>query len=276
MYPFIEIFPGVVVYIFGVFLIISFFAFFWMLDKLWARYNFDSSMFKKNIFWYILSVLIFSRIFYVLSNWNYLKYIDDIKEFFIMPDYNLSLFGAMFWFLLILFINLKLRKEKLLKYIDGIVLSFLFMLVIAFIWALLWWQVYWKETNFWFEIFYKNSFTTVPIQWPIFPLAIFYSLLFFIEFVVLYILSIFIKFRWFIWYIWLIVFWIIVLILEFFSWKQLDSILSFVLNLEILSFMNFNINQIYAIIIIIVSFYRLYIISKLSSIDTSVSIENNT
>jgi len=72
----------------------------------------------------------FSRLFYVISKWNDLKYIKTASEFFVTTDYNFSLFGLIFGFLLVLFINLKLRREKLVKYIDSIVLAFLLVLSI--------------------------------------------------------------------------------------------------------------------------------------------------
>jgi amino acid permease len=66
---------------------------------------------------------------------------------------------------------------------------------------------------------YNHPFTSVPFQVPIFPLAIVYSILFFILFCVLYILSMFIKVKWLLWYIGLASFSCIVLIFEFFSGK---------------------------------------------------------
>jgi hypothetical protein len=177
-----------------------------------------------------------------------------------MSDYNFSLFWAMFWFFIVFIINLKLRKEKIEKYIDWLVLSFLFILIIGFIGAFLWGQVYWKETSFWIEVMYTHPFTSIPYQSPIFPLAILYSLLFFIEFSALYILSMFIKIRWFIGYIGLLIFSIIIIVWESFSGKYDIFKVSIGLNFS----------QILAIFLIIYSFYKLYYISKISSKDTTV------
>jgi len=264
MYPFFELFPdssfSIIIYTFGLWLLVSFFAFFAMLKKLSSKYSYDISIFVNNILWYFISVFFFSRLFYVISKWNDLKYINNPAEFFIMSDYNFSLFWAMFWFFIVFLINLKLRKEKIEKYIDWLVLSFLFILIIGFIWAFFGWQVYWKETNFWIELMYNHPFTPIPYQSPIFPLAIMYSVLFFIEFSVLYMLSMFIKIRWFIGYTGLLVFSIIIIIGESFSGKYDIFKVS----------IWFSFSQILAVILIIYSFYKLYYISKISSKDTTV------
>jgi len=260
MYPFFEPFSWIIIYTFGLWLLFCFFAFFAMLKKLSSRYNYDVSIFVNNILWYFISVFFFSRLFYVISKWNDLKYINNPVEFFIMSDYNFSLFWAIFGFMVVLFINLKLRKEKLEKYIDGLVLSFLFILIFGFIWAFFWWQVYWKETNFWIEVLYTHPFSPVPYESPIFPLAIVYAIVFFIEFSVLYILSMFIKIRGFIGYVWLLIFWILIFFLDFFSGKY-DI---FKVSLGV------NLSQILAIFLIIFSFYKLYYISKIHSKDTTV------
>lgn len=274
MYPFFEPFSNILIYTFWLSLTVSFFVFFWMLKKLWERYNYDLTLFKKNIIWYFISIFIFSRLFYVFIHWSDLKHIDQLSEFFIMTEYNFSLFWAIFWFFIVLFINLKFRKEKLVKYIDWLVLSFLFILLIWYIWALLWGQVYWKETSYWIEIIYRHPYTYVPYIWPVFPLPIVYALAFFVEFSFLYILSIFIKVRWFIWYIWLMLFSIIILIFEFFSWKPEDIIGLLLLKMWS-NYIDFNMNQIFAILLFIFAFYKLYIVAKIAWKDTTVLIDKS-
>ena len=248
--PFFEIYDGFFIYTFWLTLTVCFFLFLWMLKKLSFRYNYDFSFFTKNILWYFLSVFIFSRLFFVISSWRDLAHIRDPFQFFITSDYNFSLLWAVFWFFLILVINLKIKKESLLKYIDSVVLSFLFILFIWYMWALLWWQVYGRETSIWIEILYTHPFTKVPYEVAIFPLPIIYSIVFFLEFSVFYILSMYISLKWFIGYLWLIVFSSTLLILEFFSWKY-DAFKY-----------NFNFTQILSIIIIVISSYFLYKIIK--------------
>ena len=234
-----------------------------MLKKLTSKYSFDMAIFMNNILWYFISVFVFSRLFYVISKWSDLKYIENASEFFVATDYDFSLFWAIFWFFIVFFINLKLRREKLVKYIDWIVLSFLLVLSIGFIWALFWGQVYWISTNLWIEIVYNSPFAPIAST-PVFPLAIVYFILFFIEFAVLYILSMYIKVKWFIGHIWLIVFWLIILIFENFSGKH--DVFNNLLFL--------NMNQFMAIWIMIFSFYRLYILSKISWQDTTIIIDH--
>lgn len=242
MFPFFTLSDTFIVYTFWLTLTVVFFLFLWMLKKLSVRFGFDFFLFRQNIIWFFLSVFVFSRLFYVVFKWNDLKYIKDPVEFFIMSDYNFSLFWAIFWFFLILFINVKLNKESILKYLDWVVLSFFFVLVIWYIWSFLWGQVYWRETHFWIELLYTNPFTPVPFQVPVFPLPIVYSILFFILFSTLYILSLYIHVRWFLWYVGLIAFSSIILIFEFFSWK-----------FDILRlFLPINLNQIFAIALLII------------------------
>lgn len=262
MYPFFNFF-WYPIYTFWIVLLICFVVLYFILWRLKIKYSFDIGIFTNNILWYFLSIFFFSRLFYVISRWNDLKYIANAGEFFVTTDYNFSLFGALLGFFIVFFINLRLRREKLVKYIDSIVLSFLLVLSIWYIWALLWWQVYWKPTNLWIEIVYNNPFAPVSST-PIFPLPLIYFLLFFIEFAVLYILSMYIKVRWFIGHIWLIIFALIILIFENFSWKH-----------DIFNSLFFlNMNQIISIWIMIYSFHRLYVLSHISAQDTTLIIDH--
>lgn len=242
-----------IIYTFWLTISICFLLFIWMLKKQSIKLWFDYIIFKKNILWYFLSVFIFSRLFYVIWKWQDLKYISNPIEFFIMSDYNFSLAWAIFWFFIVLFITIKIRKEKLINFLDWIIISFLFVLFIWFIWALFWWQVYWKETFYWIEILYNHPFTPIPYQVAIFPLPIVYSILFFILFSISYISSMYINIKWLIWYIWLISIWAIFIIFEYFSWKY-DI---FKDNLWI------NLIQTFSIFLIILSIHWLYKISKI-------------
>ena len=257
MFPFFEIYEGFLIYTFWLTLTFCFFLFIWMLKKLSFKYSYDLSFFTKNIVWYFISVFIFSRLFFVISKWSDLVHIRDPFQFFITSDYNFSLIWAIFWFFLVLIINLKLKKEKLEKYIDGVMLSFFFVLFIWYLWALLGWQVYGRETTIWIEILYTHPFTKVPYEVAIFPLPVIYSIVFFIEFSIFYIISMYLGIRWFIGYLWLIVFSSTILVLEFFSWKY-DV---FKDNLS------FNFTQALSIIIIAVSSYFLYKIVNNNDID---------
>ncbi|MDP2090398.1 MAG: prolipoprotein diacylglyceryl transferase [Candidatus Gracilibacteria bacterium] len=190
-----------------------------MLKKLSIKFGFDYVIFKKNILWYFLSVFFFSRLFYVLGKWHDLKYIKNTYEFFIMNDYNFSLAGAIIGFFLVMYITIRIRKEKLDNFIDGLTISLLFILSIGFIGAFLGGQVYGRETSIGIEILYTHPFTPIPFQVPIFPLPIIYSILFFILFSLSYISSMYIHIKGLIGYVGLVSMASLFLIFEFFSGK---------------------------------------------------------
>jgi hypothetical protein len=219
MFPFFELFSWIFIYTFWLSLTICFFLFLWMLKRLCHRFGINETFFFNRILWYFLSVFIFSRLFYVISRWNDFIFIKEPLQFFLMNDYNFSLIWAIFWYFLVLFITTILHSLRAWKYVDASVLSFLFVWVIWYVWAFLWWQVYGKETNFWIEVLYTNSFSPVPYEVPVFPLALVYAFICFILFSGLYMVWMFIKVRWIVWYAWVVLFSCSLLILESFSWK---------------------------------------------------------
>lgn len=250
MFPLFEPINWFIIYTFWLTITICFFLFLWMLKKLSLKLWFDYLIFKKNILWFFLGVFFFSRLFYVIWKWYDLKYIKNPLEFFIMSDYNFSLVWTIIWFFIVFYILIKIRKEKLNNFIDWITISLFFILSIGFIWSLLGWQVYGRETLFGIEVLYTHPFTPVPFQVPVFPLPIVYSILFFIMFSVAYISSMYVHVKWIIGYIWLIVMSSILLIFEFFSWKYdifKDSIW-------------INLTQTFSIFLIIFCSYRLFLI----------------
>lgn len=252
MYPFFEIFSWVYIYTFWVTLTICFFLFIRMMKKLCHKFWINNSFFINRIFWYFISIFIFSRLFYVIWRWNDFKFIKEPLEFFIMNDYNFSLSWAIFGYMLVLFISIMLHSLRSWKYVDVSVLSFLFSWILWYIWAFFWGQVYWKETNFWIEILYTSPFSPVPYEVPIFPLPLVYSWVFFVMFSILYVMAMFINVRWIIWYIWIIMFSWVFLFLENFNWKYDFFKTEFWINL----------NQICSIFLIFLWFYWLYRIYK--------------
>lgn len=170
-----------------------------------------------------------------------MKFIQNPFEFFIMREYNFSLFWAIFGFLLVLFILVKLEKSSIKKYLDGVILSFLFIMVIGYIGAFFGGQVYGRETNFGIEMVYSNPYSIVPFQVPIFPLALAYTVGSFLIFSAMYILSLFIHVKGYIGYLWVILFSAMILIGETFSGKQ-----------DILSvYSEINLPQIYAVLMVV-------------------------
>jgi len=257
LYPFIEIF-WIQIYAFGVTLSICFFLFLYFLKKLSSRFGYSFSFFSQNIIWFFLSVFLFSRIFYVIGRWNDLKYtFGDAFQFFIMNDYNFSLFWGIFGFFLVTYILTRFEKISVKKYIDGIVLSFLFVLPLGYLGSLLGWQVYGRDTNFGIEILYTHPFTQVPFEVPIFPLPVFYAVFSLLIFVGMYSLSLVTFPKGFIGYLGMILFSCMILIGEFFSGK-----------FDILSVaFNFHLTQFFAIILIILCGLQLYNIYRFWSQD---------
>lgn len=177
-----------------------------------------------------------------------MKFIKNPFQFFIMSEYNFSLFGAIFWFWLVLYILTRLERSSITRYIDGVVLSFLGILIVWYIGALFGGQVYGRETMFGIEMVYTNAFTPVPYQVPVFPLPIVYAILSFGIFSAMYIVSLFIHIKWYVWYLGLLLFSAMILIWEFFSGKH-----------DILSVETaFNLPQVFALILAIWSGYQFF------------------
>lgn len=263
MYPYIEIF-WVFIYTFGLTLCVCFFLFLWNLKRLAKRFGYSFSFFSQNILWYFLSVFFFSRLFYVVSRWSDMKFIKNPFEFFIMNDFNFSLFGAIFGFLLTTYILTRAEKSSMKRYIDGIVLSFLFIITLGYFWALFGGQVYGKETMYGIEISYQHHSANVPFQVPIFPLPILYSLLSFLLFSWMYILSLFVHVRGFVGYLGIVIFSALVIILESFSGKQ-----------DILSVTSiFNLPQVFALILASWAGYKFYEIFSTESGGNDIHSEN--
>jgi len=186
VFPFIQLPGGIEIYTFGVFLSMCFFLFLFMLKKTSTKFDFSFNFFMRDIVWYFLSVFLFARIFYVISNWSSLKYLQNPLEFFLMSDYHFSIFGAIFGFMIVLYINLRLHKKKIEDFIDGVFLAFIAAAGLGFIGALFGGQVYGLETNFGIEVSYNHPFTPVPYKVPIFPLPIIYALVSFVIFSIFY------------------------------------------------------------------------------------------
>lgn len=253
MYPSIE-FLWATIYTFWICVTVCYFMFAWMLYRMSKRLDYDFSIFKDNILIFSISVLFFSRLFYILANFNKWNWLWNIKYFLAPTDYSFLLMWAIFWFFLVLFFILKKRKESLDKYIYWIALSFTFILPLWFIWGLLGGQIYGMDTNFWIEFAYG----TIPYAWPVFPLAIVYAILFFLLFSGLYIANMYIKEKNILWYLWFMIFACLIFIFDFLNWKA-DSFKTLFYDLTkdwSINFLNFS--QICALVIIYFWAERIY------------------
>jgi len=136
MYPTFEIF-GIPVYTFGISLTICFFLFIWMLKKLCGRFGINATFFFNRLLWYFLSVVIFARIFYLIGHWDDFAFMDSLKHFLLINNYQLSLIGAFFGYFVVLFSSIVYYNLRSGKYMDASVLSFLFTSVVGYIGAFL-------------------------------------------------------------------------------------------------------------------------------------------
>lgn len=185
MYPQIEFF-GLTVYTFGIALSVSFLLFFGMLYKLSGKFGINTNFFIGNALPLFLSSFIFSRLFFLLSEWRDVVS-DGLLRFFLTSDYNFSLAGGAFGFFLVLIYRLKKHKLPLGKYLDAVILAFLFAGIVGYLGAFIGGQIYGKPTNLPFGITYSDPETANPYTSPVVPLALIYAFFSFVIFVVLYI-----------------------------------------------------------------------------------------
>ncbi len=265
MYPVIEIY-WVQIFVFWITLTLSFFIFLWILRKLSKKLDISFSFFQNRIIYFFISTIFFSRIFYFIAHYeSEMSYINSIWDFLLPDNYNFSLYWAIFWFLLVLFTSLKKAKIDYRPFLDISVISLFFVLVFWYIWALFWWEVIWKPTDFWVELHYNSSFSPISPDVAVFPLALVYSFLYFIVFSVFYSLNLFTKTKWLLWILWLMVLAWIILSLDSFNYFRDDFV-----NLVWLSF-----NQILSIIILIVCFIFLFFVDKKDKKRKKTSLEEN-
>ncbi len=90
MYPPIELPLGIPVYTFGIALSVSFLLFFGMLYKLSGKFGINTNFFIGNAFALFLSSFVFSRLFFLLSEWRDVIS-DGFLRFFLTSDYHFSL-----------------------------------------------------------------------------------------------------------------------------------------------------------------------------------------
>lgn len=259
MFPFFQI-GSIEVYMFWLFLSICFFVFIFMLKKTSEKFHFSYDFFSKDILWYFFSVFLFARLFYVISNWGSIAFINNPFELFLMSDYNFSLFGAIFGFMLVLYFKLKWQNKKLEEYIDGVFLAFIITASVWYVGALLGGQVYGTDTNLGIEISYNHSFTPVPYKVPIFPLPIVYALISFVIFSVFYTSHIFTEKKGLIGYLGFIVFACMILIWDTLSGKY-DPLHSFI---------GVHFSQVFALILILICAHRLRLLIRQQSADANI------
>lgn len=253
MYPQIELF-SITIYTFGLSLSIAFVLFFFMLYKLSLKFGINANFFLGNVLWFFLSIFVFSRAFYIMAEWQDFHFLlsQGILKFLLMSDYNFSLMGGIFGFMVVLFFQLKRFNFSSRKYIDAIVLSFFFAAIIGFIGAFFGGQIYGRPTDSFIGIINNNSVSNTPYTSPIFPLALLYSGASFLLFFCLYLIRKFTKIEGLVGYLGMVFFSILLFVAEFYSGGT-DIIRTYVL---------LNLNQLGSILLLGMGLYGLYNIYK--------------
>lgn len=186
MYPFIA-FGNIRIYIFWIFLLLAWIVFFACLHIFSQKKGIARPIFE-NMMTFTLSIFFFSRLFHILSDWRDSKFtfwdfftgnsslFEFLKNFFITPDFDLSLAGGIIGFCLVFFILIIQRNHKkyFQKYIDIIVPSFLLAAFLVYLGSIFGWQVFGIPSNSFFTLDYttKNS----SLQAVLFALPVFYLL----------------------------------------------------------------------------------------------------
>jgi phosphatidylglycerol:prolipoprotein diacylglycerol transferase len=134
-----------------------------------------------------------------------------------MSDYNFSLMGGILGFMIVLLFQLKKFKISARKYIDAIVLAFLFASIVGFIGAFFGGQIYGRPTDSFMGIAATNDNSNTPYTSPMFPLALLYSSVSFILFFCLYLVRKFTKIEGLVGYIGVLLFSIILFSAEFYT-----------------------------------------------------------
>ncbi|MCS6956675.1 MAG: prolipoprotein diacylglyceryl transferase [Patescibacteria group bacterium] len=128
MLPILFTIGPIKIYTFGVFLVLGFF---WSLFILWKNIRLTSYKEEEvfdGVFLSIFFGLFFSRLFYVILNFN--KFGFDFLKFILINGYpGLSLYGFLFGFFVYLWLFLRLRKIKFLEMVDYLIPSFFIILI---------------------------------------------------------------------------------------------------------------------------------------------------
>ena len=223
MFPFFTLpFTEIRIYTFGLGLVIAFACLSYMIAKMCKKSWLNSNFFIGNALLFVFSTFFFSRLIFVIAEWRDYKYLveDRLLNFFIMTDYNMSFVGGVLWFFLALSYKLYRYQQPKEKYLDVLVLSFLFSAIVGYIAAFLGGQIYGTPTNLPIGIVYRWDASNIPYTSAIIPLALFYSLGSFILFSALYILKEALKIPGFIGYMGIGIFSILLFCGEFFSGNE--------------------------------------------------------
>ncbi len=184
MYPNITITDSFSIYTFGVFILIAWSLFFYLLHSFSLKKGIVQHVFI-DIFSFILIPFFSGRLFHILAEWREEKFIFmDLIEgnwFFrflwrllLTENYNLSFTWCVIGFLVVFFIKTRKNKDERPIYYDIIVPSFIITGIIWYTGAFFGWQVYGIPYDGFFSIMYNTKESIVPFRNALFPLPILY------------------------------------------------------------------------------------------------------
>lgn len=186
MFPLFHLGPYIEVHTFWILLVVSWIVFFALLHKYAVEHALRENIFR-DITLYTLSMFFWSRIFYIFTDWRNEKFLfinlvewsgilDFLHGFFITENYNISLAGGIFWFLLVFIWKLYKTKISYTRSIDVLVRAFFWAAIIGFTGALLGGQIYGAPFDSFVSLLYTNKNSFVPVGSARFPLPIVYIL----------------------------------------------------------------------------------------------------
>lgn len=163
---------------YGVWLTLSFALFYWMLWRLWKKYQISTAFFTVNLLAFFLITFFVSRLFHVILylglptksafSWEF-----PVLSFFLMSDFYFSIWGAVVGFLGVLLFFLRWKdKEDRDDIMDIVIISAIFAAIVWYLWAFFGGQTYGIRSEWMFAIDYINN--PILAEYPRFPLAIVY------------------------------------------------------------------------------------------------------
>lgn len=185
MFPQFELFGFIDIHTFGIFAVIAWILFFTLLHVFSIERGLTRHIFT-DVVGYTLSILLFSRIFYIISEWRDEKFIflnliewrgifHFFRELLLWENYDFSLAGGIIGFSVLYFWKSYTSSKHDQKiYRDVVVKSFLISALVGYTWAFLGGQIYGVPFDSWISMIYNDKNSIVPYRSPLFPLPLLY------------------------------------------------------------------------------------------------------
>lgn len=182
MYPILFQIGPITLKSLGLFIVFGFFIGIFVLVKKSVRNKMNLDFISDHLIPFILAPLIVSRLIYVFENWY--KFSTDFWSIFMLHDGNFSLWGGILGFVVILFYWTNKQKNSFWKWFDLSFLSAIISFSIIFLGLFFSGDVYGKPTDLPWGVTFDNP--DVRFTDPIHPLQIYFSIAYFLIFIVLF------------------------------------------------------------------------------------------